>query len=164
MITTTLQTLRAMPDQFESVFELVPRSAWTWTPESWDGIPGESFSAIGQACHIRDIEIDGYHVRIRRMLEEQQPDLVSIDSYALAVERRYDECDPAQALTAFRAARAETLALLARVTDDDLQRTGTFAEYGSITLQGLIHFLSSHDQQHLACMQWLLGKIASRRA
>jgi hypothetical protein len=157
-----IESLRGMPDEIERVFAQVPRDAWTWSPESWEGIPGEAFSAIGQACHLRDIEVDGYHVRIQRMLTETHPDLVSIDGYALVVERHYDDADPHAALAAFREARVQTLTMLERVSAADLRRTATFAEYGSITLAGLLHFLASHDQQHLACMHWLLGKIASR--
>ena len=29
------------------------------------------------------------------------------------------------------------------------------------TLRALVHYLRSHDQQHLAGIQWLAGKIAS---
>jgi hypothetical protein len=36
-----------------------------------------------------------------------------------------------------------------------------FAEYGRLTLRALIHYLRSHDQQHLAGIQFLAGKIAS---
>jgi len=38
---------------------------------------------------------------------------------------------------------------------------GGFAEYGALTLRGLLHYLRSHDQQHLACLHWLAGKAAS---
>jgi hypothetical protein len=30
-------------------------------------------------------------------------------------------------------------------------------------MRGLVHFLCSHDQQHLAGLQWLLGKIEASR-
>src|SRR5262249_52797107 len=111
---------------------------------------------------LRDIEIDGYHVRFRRLLEEENPDLASLDGYQLARERGYARADPVRALAEFRAARRSTLELLARAGADQLKRRGTFAEYGEITLRGLIHYLCSHDQQHLACMYWLLGRMASR--
>jgi hypothetical protein len=39
-----------------------------------------------------------------------------------------------------------------------------FEGYGETTLRGLVHYLCSHDQQHLAGMQWLLGRIAAQRA
>jgi hypothetical protein len=30
-------------------------------------------------------------------------------------------------------------------------------------VRGLMHYLCSHDQQHLAGLQWLLGKIEAAR-
>ena len=53
----------------------------------------------------------------------------------------------------------ETLDLVSRLTPEQLSRTGEFEGYGSLTVRGLVHYLCSHDQQHLAGMQWLLGKI-----
>jgi hypothetical protein len=148
-----------MPDRLEAAFALVPETFWTWTPPSWEGIPGERFSPLGQACHVRDIESEGYHVRIARMLAEENPSLESLDSYALAGRRNYDGAIPAEALRAFRAARAGTLDRLERVTSAQWNRRATFGEYGDITLASLVYYLASHDHQHLACMDWLLGKI-----
>src|SRR5262249_46156232 len=132
-----------------------------WRPGSWDACPSETFSAVEQVCHLRDIERDGYHVRIQRMLREREPSLVSIDSYALARERAYERTDPEEALAAFREARAATIATLRGLTDADLGRRGDFAEYGRLTLRALIHYLRSHDQQHLAGLHWLAGKTLS---
>ena len=44
------------------------------------------------------------------------------------------------------------------------QAAGDFAEYGRLTLRALVHYLRSHDQQHLACLQWLGGKMAAEGA
>jgi len=156
-----LDTLASTPAQIAALFALVPRERWDWKPLSWEGIPGEQFSALGQLCHLRDIETDGYRVRFRRALDEIDPDLESIDSYALADARDYGRDDPLDALARFRIARAETLAVLATLTDAQLDRPARFAEYGDITLRALVHILCSHDQQHLACLQWLLAKIDS---
>src|SRR5262249_38562421 len=100
MLHATLAALRSFPDQLALHFADVPREYLDWRPPSWDGIPSERFTAIGQLCHVRDIEIDGYHVRIRRMLEEKTPLLASIDSEALAGPRRYAEADPDEVLPA----------------------------------------------------------------
>lgn len=110
---------------------------------------------------MRDIEIDGYGIGVARLLEEEQPRLVSIDSYALARERRYHEQEPVAALSAFRRARAQTIEMLSGVCAADWSRRGHFEGYGPVTLAGLVHFLASHDRQHLACLHWLLGKITS---
>ena len=155
-----LAELAAMPDEAKALLRQVPRVRLDWTPESWDGIPGERFTALGQACHLRDIEIDGYHVRFGRTLREDRPDLVSIDSYELANQRNYNDDDVTTALAAFRRARRETVAMLQTVRPEDWERTATFAEYGAVTLRGLAHILRSHDLQHLACLHWLMAKMA----
>ncbi len=163
MIRATIDSLRSFPDRLEEHFAEVPRDYLDWRPPSWDGIPSERFTAIGQLCHVRDIEIDGYHVRIRRMLEEDAPVLASIDSEALAGPRRYAEADPTQVLAAIRAARATTVAMVADLGEAALRREGSFEGYGRLTLKALIHYLSSHDQQHLSGIEWLLGQIDSDR-
>ncbi len=156
---STLSDLSAMPDRLDATFRLVPRERWSWQPPSWEGIPGERFSPLGQVCHVRDIEVDGYHVRVARMLAEESPALVSLDSYELAAGRDYDVADPEAALAAFREARRATLRLVEGLTGEQLRRPGTFGEYGPVTLRSVVHYLASHDQQHLACLNWLLGQI-----
>lgn len=159
----TLANLAAMPDRLTDAFQLVPERYQTWIPLTWDGIPGERFSLLGQICHVRDIEVYGYHVRVARMLAEEDPALVSLDSYRLAIERNYETADPEEALAVFRVARGFTVDILKGVTAEQLERRGTFGEYGPITLRSLVHYLSSHDLQHLACIEWLLGQIHARR-
>jgi len=156
-----LTELAEMPDQLERAIRFVRRDRLAWRPESWGGSPGETFSALEHVCHLRDIEQDGYHVRIRRMLEEPHPSLLSLDGDAIARERDYASADLGAALLAFREARATTVERLRAVTEAELARSGEFAEYGRLTLLGLLHYLRSHDQQHLAGIQWLAGKVAS---
>src|SRR3954467_7234758 len=90
----TIEMLLRAPMQLEEVARLVPQDRWSWEPPDWEGIPGERFPAVGQVCHLRDIEADGYHVRIRRMLQEHDPDLLSLDGYQVANERAYATSDP----------------------------------------------------------------------
>ena len=145
----------------ESLLRQAPEGRLDWTPESWDAVPGEMFSARGQICHLRDIEAMGYHRRIRRMIDEVEPDLESLDSYDLAERLNYGASDAEAALRDFRAAREATLTMLAPLTEAQLARTGTFAEYGRLSLRGLVHLLASHDAQHLACLHWLLAKMSA---
>jgi hypothetical protein len=62
-------------------------------------------------------------------------------------------------LAEFAQARKDTIARLAGLREDQLQRTARFEGYGRVTVRSLVHYLCSHDQQHLAGLQWLLGKI-----
>ena len=98
------------------------------------------------------------------LLSESNPTLVSIYTEVLAKERSYATSSAEEALIAFRAARKQTVALLADLTPEQFNRRATFEGYGTLTLRSLVHYLCSHDQQHLAGIQWLLGKIEASHA
>lgn len=155
----TLQAMADFPRQLEQFYDAIPPSHKDWTPLSWEGIPSENFTAIAQICHVRDIEIDGYHVRFQRTLSEANPVLESLDGYVLEKERDYAAAEAQEVLAAFRAARIKTMAMLSGVTPQQLDRTAEFEGYGELTLRSLVHYLCSHDQQHLSGLQWLIGKI-----
>ena len=163
MHAVTLRALADFPNQLEAHFAAFAPEFVRWAPPSWDGVPSEPLTALEQLCHVRDIEIDGYHVRIRRTLAESTPTLASIDTDALVRERAYARDEPARALAAFRAARAQTLEMIAGLSDAQFARTAVFEGYGPLTLRSLVHYLCSHDQQHLAGLQWLLGKADASR-
>jgi hypothetical protein len=152
-----LNSLRSFPSALRDLMSGIPAPALDWRPASWEGIPSEMLTIRQQICHMRDIEADGYTQRFQRLLSENDPVLESIDGYALVEAREYDRTEIGRALDAFEAAREKTMAILDRVKPQDLTRRGTFEGYGPVTVRGLIHFLCSHDQQHLAGIQWLLG-------
>jgi hypothetical protein len=158
----TLAALAAFPDRLERCLAAVPAPYLSWAPPSWEGIPSETLTPLEQACHVRDIEREGYLLRFRRLLHEEQPLLASIDGYALVRERDYAHDDAQRALGAFRAARAETVTLLRGLDAAQWRRRGAFEGYGAVTVRGLAHYLCSHDHQHLAGLQWLLGKMEER--
>jgi hypothetical protein len=155
----SLAALAAFPDRLERCLAAFPARRMMWAPPSWEGIPSETLTPLEQACHVRDIEREGYLLRFRRLLAEDDPLLASIDGYALVRERGYAQDDAGRALAAFRAARLETLELLRGLEPAQWQRRGRFEGYGAVTVRGLAHYLCSHDYQHLAGLQWLLGKM-----
>lgn len=159
MTRTTLAALAAFPSQLEAHYAVIPQAFRHWAPPSWEGVPSEAFTAIEQLCHVRDIEIEGYHVRFRRTLAETHPTLASIDSEPQAIERHYGAADAATVLAEFRLARVQTMEIVSQLSDAQLARTAVFEGYGPLTMRSLIHYLCSHDQQHLAGLQWLAGKI-----
>jgi hypothetical protein len=163
MNVTTLSALAIFPQQLETHYAAIPSAFRNWAPGSWEGVPSEPFTPIEQICHVRDIELDGYHVRFQRTLNELNPTLASIDSEILAQKRSYGTSDSAEVFAAFRAARAKTVELISGLTPEQLARTAVFEGYGALSLRSLVHYLCSHDQQHLAGLQWLLGKIEASR-
>jgi hypothetical protein len=156
-LSSTLQSLRNFPSTLRAFLNDTPADAMDWRPANWEGIPSEMLTIRQQICHVRDIEIDGYIQRFESLLHEDDPFLPSIDGYALVESRRYDQTNIDTAFDAFDHGRSRTMKLLDAITPIDLMRSGTFEGYGPVTVQGLIHFLCSHDQQHLAGIQWLLG-------
>lgn len=159
MLNILLSSLESFPQRLELCYAAFPESMHNWRPRSWEGIPSERLSAIEQVCHVRDIERDGYHVRFKRVLEEEHPVLPDIPGEQLAVDRQYAAENAADVLHSFRLARAATVSMISSLTEAQLQRVAIF-EGVPTTLQGLINFLCSHDNQHLAGLHWLLGKMA----
>lgn len=107
---------------------------------------------LEHVCHLRDIEREGYSVRVRRILTEDVPSLAGLDGDALAVERRYNDDDLARALAAFESARAETMAQLCSIGPTLLARTGYLEHVGSISLHDLLRIACEHDAEHLTAL------------
>ena len=158
MDAATLDALADFPDRLEAHYDAIPDAFKLWTPASWATCPSEHYSALEQLCHIRDIEIDGYHVRFVRTLKEDRPYLPGVDGDRLKIERAYVETYAPDVLKAFRRAREETQELLVTVSQAQWDRPAEFEDYGPTTMRGLVHYLASHDAQHLSGLQWLLGK------
>lgn len=119
--------------------------------------PGD-FSLLEHACHLRDLEREGYLVRIRRMLAEPHPALDSFDGTAVAASRDYMAQDARLAAMDFAAARRELVGLLAPLTDVELQRQGTFAEK-PVRLSDVIGMIVEHDREHRLEMEAVLDQV-----
>lgn len=158
----TLDALENFPQQLQDFFAAIPAGFENWKPGSWEGIPSEPFSAIEQICHVRDIEVDGYHARFRRALRETDPVLDNVDGETLATERDYALAEATSVFAAFRAARAKTLETISSLTEAQYERMAVFDD-APISVRGLVHMLCSHDQQHLAGLQWLMARIDASR-
>jgi len=122
--------------------------------------PGE-FSLLEHACHLRDLEREGYVVRVRRMLAERSPALEPFDGAAVARARDYLSQDARRAAQEFAAARRELTGLLAPLTDEDLGREATF-EGKPIRLRGLLEMMLEHDRGHRAEIEALLDSWETR--
>jgi transcriptional regulator with XRE-family HTH domain len=134
--------LGAMPAKVRDIVAQIPSSAWRARASNG------GFSLLEHVCHLRDIDGDGYRVRVDRMLMEEQPTLVDIDGDALAKERDYQSQDLTEALSAFTATRWAIVARLAKLTPEERQRSGTLAGK-ELTIEGLAAAMQAHDSEHL---------------
>jgi hypothetical protein len=156
-LVVTIEALAAFPEQLGRFFKSFPPDRIAWGPRVWDGIPSERLTAIEQLCHVRDVEIEGYWVRFHRTRTELSPVLPDLPGEQMAQERNYADADSSVALRDFAAARAKTVETIRGFSPTELVREAIF-EGQRTTLAGLVHFLCSHDHQHLSGLQWLLGK------
>lgn len=96
------------------------------------------FSVLENICHLRDIEIEGYNVRLKRILAEERPNLADINGDQLARERHYNQQPLAPALDAFTKARHANLEILGKETESRLSQTTYPKTAGKITLDKLL--------------------------
>ncbi|MFL6209757.1 MAG: DinB family protein [Pyrinomonadaceae bacterium] len=129
--------------------------------QRWQPAPAE-FSALAQVCHLRDIEREGYTVRLRRLLAEDEPMLPDIDGGQLARERDYQSQDFNTARAAFADARRANVALVNTLAPAQLARAGTLAGVGQITIARLLELMRAHDEGHRAELQALSAALQAR--
>ena len=94
----------------------------------------DEFSVLENICHLRDLELRGYTPRIRRILAEPDPALADFDGARVAAEGSYNNEQPGFALQTFQTARRENVEVLRTLSKGQLNREGTLAGVGTITL------------------------------
>jgi hypothetical protein len=106
------------------------------------------FALVENAWHLADLEVEGYGVRLRRLLDETNPSLPDFKGVVVARERDYLNLPLAPALDRFEHARAENVALIEGATEADRERTGTQEGVGVVTFAQVITMMSEHDASH----------------
>lgn len=150
-----LAALAAMPARLTEIAAEIPAAQWK-TRASNGG-----FSLTEQACHLRDIEIEAFRVRLERMLAETSPALPDVDGAALARARDYHRQDLSKALAAFAAVRADTMHRLASLSPAERRRSGAMERVGEITIEGLVAKMLEHDGEHLEELMHLRRNLRS---
>ena len=130
--------LATTPSRWLSLTEQLPDNLLTRPPA-----PGE-WSAVECLRHLRDAERDVFPVRVRAFLAGE--DLVPYDPDAAMTAGSSES--PSELARDFARRRAESLALLATVTTEDVGRTVTHGEYGPVRLGELLHEWAAHDLMH----------------
>ncbi len=136
-----IERLAAMPAFVEAALEAASREELVFRPGE------EEFSLLEHACHLRDLEREGYLARAQRILAEDTPALEGFDGAAIARERTYLLQDARAAARDFAQARRTLTALLSAASAEQLHRTATFGGR-RITLEDLVGMILEHDRGH----------------
>lgn len=150
-------TLGEMPETFRQLMLELPPEALTWKPAA------REFSVLEHLCHLRDLEREGYAVRIKKLLAEIDPVLSDFDGDKIAAERDYNRQDFAAAFLDFARARIDNLATLENLSPAQLQRRGTFEGLGEIDLKKLIFMMHEHDEAHRRELKELRRQLDVRK-
>jgi hypothetical protein len=117
------------------------------------------FSLRENVLHLRDIDVEAYEGRVRRVLNENSPVLAGVEGGKLAIERNYNAQPIEPALEDLRRSRAASMELLKACTDADLSRKAEMQGAGVIDLRRLLEFWMEHDAGHLKDMAELRRAI-----
>jgi hypothetical protein len=113
----------------------------------------DEFSALENICHLRDIEIEGYSARIKRILAEDQPKLPDIDGARLAIERDYNNQEVSEAMASLTLVRQQNVSVLRQLDEDQFERTGDLEGVGRVTIGKLLLMMREHDDSHVEELQ-----------
>ena len=149
-----LARLGSMPGFVAAALASVPAADLARQP-----VPGE-FSLVEHACHLRDLEREGYGVRVRRMLAEREPALEPFDGGAIAAARDYPSQDAFTVAREFSVARVALVASIAALTPQQLAREGTFGDR-RVCLADVISMMVEHDRGHREEIEQLLIRLGS---
>ena len=146
--------IAATPSTIQRLIEGLDPNETRWKPESGD------FSVVENICHLRDIEVEGFSVRITRILSEDDPSLADIDGAKLAVDRNYNDQDLASALDTFTKTREDNMRVIRGLTIEEFARTAKFGSDTPITLERLLEMMREHDEVHMRELSELIAERA----
>ena len=116
------------------------------------------FSILENVAHLRDLEIEGTSVRIRRVLSESNPTLSNFDGAAVAAASTYNDEDFADALTAFTLARRRNVLRLRSLVEAGFARPATFGSR-ILTLAAILEMLRAHDAEHGEAIEAIASRL-----
>ena len=109
-------------------------------------IPGE-WSVREIVHHLCDSELTAA-IRLRRLIAEDQPEIVGYDEMEFSRRLHYPERPIGPSITAMRAARDTTLSILERLTESEWARTGTHTEGGAYSVEIWLQIYANHPREH----------------
>ncbi len=138
----------ALIARYAEGYDEVMRSLENFPAESLTArpLPGK-WSAREIIHHLGDSEMQSA-LRLRQLLEEDNPTIYGYDQDNRALRLKYNERDAAPALEAFRAARATTAQLLSLMSEEDWKREGTHSESGRYTVEDWLRIYAAHAHGH----------------
>ncbi|KQX55311.1 MULTISPECIES: DinB family protein [unclassified Paenibacillus] len=99
--------------------------------------------------HVTDSEISSTS-RLKKVLAEDEPTLISFDQDAWTNNLGYDLLDREQYLLLFKLLRSSMQTILDNLTTEQSERVGVYVDQGRFTFKQLMEYRIEHVRNHLA--------------
>ena len=136
-----IQQYEQGPVRLRQALSTVPDEAVKWRPA-----PGK-WSVHEIVCHCADSEVNAY-ARLRYVLAEKEPVILGYDQDEWARVFDYHSLPLDVALATVEAVRAQTSALLKRLTEDAWARKGRHTESGEYGTEKWLTIYADHVDGH----------------
>ena len=131
--------------------EEVRRAAMGMAPTLMrERLPDGGWSVKEVMAHLLKVERDLFQPRLSLIISAERPAFPTFDPDAWARERDHREGDFEAEWRDFKAARAETIALLQRLPATAETRIGLSGYFGPVTLLEYATHVVDHDREHIA--------------
>src|SRR5688572_14828750 len=108
----------------------------------------KNWAAKECVCHLRDAE-EAFMQRFELIMAVNDPPLAGPNADRIAEDRQYLRNDAAEAITAFRKRRDETLAFLETLKSEQWQRAGVHPARGRLSIDDFVTLMTWHDDNHI---------------
>lgn len=119
------------------------------------------WSVVEVLAHLLDGEV-ALGFRIRKLAAEPGASITAWDQEKWTPGLRHRRADPRTILDAFAALRADTVALVRRLTPAQRRAAGRHPEYGRLRVDQLLAHWAEHDLLHLEQIRSTLTSLAPR--
>jgi len=120
--------------------------------------PAGTLCFLEQVWHLADLESEGFAVRIRRILDEDNPVLADFDGARVARERNYRALSLEGGLVLFTSTRLRNLEILEGLDEVRWARAATQEGVGRLRLSDLPRRMAEHDASHRDEIRALLAE------
>jgi uncharacterized damage-inducible protein DinB len=110
-------------------------------------VPGK-WSTLEVVCHLTDFD-PIYADRMKRVIAEDKPTLLSADENRFAAALAYQDRDLEEELTIIEHTRRQMARILRNLPESALQRQGIHNERGPLTLEQLLTGAAKHIAHHV---------------
>lgn len=134
--------------RYQQGYDAVVKALDGITAAELDARPAPSdWTAREVVHHLADSEMTSA-IRLRRLLAEENPEIIGYDEDLFRRKLRYDTRPIEASLEAFRLARVTTAQILEGAAPEDWLRAGTHSESGPYSVETWLQIYARHAMDH----------------